>query len=197
MVDAKPGVREFEWGATLPTLAGEGIALRALVEADVPALFDVFGDPEVMRYWSRAPFASADVAAEFLREIQDGFRTKRLFQWGITGPAGDTVVGTCTLFHVDREHRRCDVGFALGRRFWGRGIASKALSLLLRFAFEELGVHRVEADADPRNERSLRLLERLGFEREGLLRERYHVNGEIQDAVILGLLRSVPGEVRR
>ena len=60
----------------------------------------------------------------------------------------------------------------------------------MQFAFEELGLHRVEADVDPRNARSLRLLERLGFQQEGLLRERYHVSGEIQDAALLGLLRT-------
>jgi len=180
---------EFAWGETLPTLHGDGVALRALAASDVPALFAIFGNPEVMRYWSRAPFASLEDARDFLSEIHQGFATRRLFQWGITLASEPTVVGTCTLFHFERTHRRCEVGFALGRSSWGRGIASRAVSTALRFAFDELGVHRVEADADPRNERSLRLLEKLGFQREGLLRERYHVNGEIQDAVLLGLLR--------
>jgi RimJ/RimL family protein N-acetyltransferase len=66
---------------------------------------------------------------------------------------------------------------------------TEALTLLFDFAFETLDFHRLEADADPRNERSLRLLERLGFLREGYFRERYHVAGEIQDSVMLGLLR--------
>ena len=66
---------------------------------------------------------------------------------------------------------------------------SEALTALLEFAFGVLGLERIEADADPRNERSLRLLERQGFRREGYLRERYHLEGEIQDAVFLGLLR--------
>jgi RimJ/RimL family protein N-acetyltransferase len=65
---------------------------------------------------------------------------------------------------------------------------SEALRLLVDFAFGSLGLHRLEADVDPRNGPSLRLLERLGFRREGLLRERYHAQGEIQDSVILGLL---------
>jgi RimJ/RimL family protein N-acetyltransferase len=69
-------------------------------------------------------------------------------------------------------------------------LATEAVQLLLDFAFGTLGLHRIEADADPRNERSLRLLERQGFRREGYLRERWHHNGEIQDAIFLGLIRS-------
>ncbi|HEY3501061.1 MAG TPA: GNAT family N-acetyltransferase [Polyangiaceae bacterium] len=177
-------------GAALPTIRGDGVELRALGEDDVPALFEIFGDAEVARYWSRDPFASLEVAREFLGEIQEGFATGRLFQWGILPAALGRIVGTCTLFQFDLAHRRCEIGFALGRAFWGRGIASNAVASVLRFAFEELQLHRVEADADPRNARSLALLERLGFRREGVLRERYLVNGELQDAVVLGLLAS-------
>jgi RimJ/RimL family protein N-acetyltransferase len=179
----------FSWGEELPTLPGEGLELRALDDADVPALYEIFSDPEVMRYWSREPYESLRDAELLLDHIRRAFKERRLFQWGIAETAG-SVVGTCTLFQFDDRHRRCEVGFALARKAWGRGVASRAVATVLRFAFDSLDVHRVEADADPRNERSLRLLERLNFRREGLLRERYHVNGEVQDAVVLGLLRS-------
>ena len=181
---------EYEWGERLPTLTSARVALRPLVDADVPALFDIFSDPEVMRYWSSPPFKSAADAERLLRDIHESFRTRRLFQWGIAQNADGRIVGTCTLFRLEPTHRRAEVGFALARASWGRGLASEALTTALRFAFESLHLHRVEADADPRNERSLRLLERHGFRREGHLRERYHVSGEVQDAVILGLLRS-------
>jgi RimJ/RimL family protein N-acetyltransferase len=180
----------FSWGETLPTLPGEGLELRALEEADVPALYVIFGDREVMRYWSRGPYDSLGDAERLLDHIRRGFKERRLFQWGIAEAGDQNVVGTCTLFHLDTAHRRCEIGFALARKAWGRGLGLRAVDTVLRFAFESLRVHRVEADADPRNERSLRLLERLNFQREGLLRERYHVSGEVQDAVVLGLLRS-------
>jgi len=180
----------FGWGNELPTLRGDGVSLRALHASDVEALFEIFGDPEITRYWSRSPLSSLRAAEEFLDEIHAGFEARRLFQWGIELGATGEVVGTCTLFNWDREHLRCELGFALGRKWWGQGIGFHAVSTVLRFAFEALEVHRVEADADPRNERSLRLLERCGFKREGVLRERYFVNGEVQDAVVLGLLRA-------
>jgi len=179
----------YDWGERLPTLGGQRLTLRWLGEGDVPALLDIFSDVEVMRYWSSPPLAGHAEAADLLRSIHQGFRERSLFQWGIDVPQEPSIVGTCTLYHLSHAHRRAEVGFALGRRHWGRGIASGAVATLIEFAFGTLDLHRLEADADPRNERSLRLLERQGFRREGHLRERYHVGGEIQDAVILGLLR--------
>ena len=179
----------FDWGERLPTLAAERVSLRWLTAADVPDLYAVFSDPEVMRYWSTVPFANLAEAEDYLRSIHDLFAQRSLFQWGIAHAADARVIGTCTLYRLDHAHRRAEIGFALARAYWGRGLAREALRALLAFVFEELDLHRLEADADPRNERSLRLLESQGFRREGILRERYHVGGEVQDSIYLGLLR--------
>jgi RimJ/RimL family protein N-acetyltransferase len=173
----------------LPTISTERLRLRWLTTDDVPALAAIFGDPEVCRFWS-SPALSDIAAAEALHsEIVRGFAARSLFQWGIAERGTNAVIGTCTLASLSSEHRRAEVGFALARAKWGRGYISEALPALLDFAFGTLDLHRLEADVDPRNERSIRVLERLGFEREGYLRERYHVNGELQDAVLYGLLR--------
>jgi len=180
----------YQWGNRLPSLHSTRVILRELEDRDASALFTLFSDPEVMRYWSSRPMTDRAQAVRLLEDIREAFWDRRLFQWGIALPPRDEIIGTCTLFHFDVAHRRAEVGFALARPYWGTGLASEALSAVLAFAFGTLGLHRVEADADPRNERSLRLLERHGFRREGVLRERYHVGDEIQDAVFLGLLRS-------
>lgn len=179
----------YAWGNRLPTLSATRVILRSLGEPDVLALFEVFSNEDVMRYWSSPAMRHPADAGAYLRRIEEGFRTRNLFQWGIARRTDDGVIGTCTLFHFDTDHRRAELGFALGRVHWGQGIMTEALAALIEFAFGILGLHRLEADADPRNERSLRLLERHGFRREGYLRERYRQNGEIQDAVFLGLLR--------
>ena len=174
----------------LPKLAGDGVLLRQLTDADVGRLFEVFSDPEVMRYWSRGPLASEAEARALLAEIDRGRRQDALYQWGVATAGSPAVIGTATLFRIDRDHRRAEIGFALGSAWWGRGFATAAVSRLVEHAFGPLGLCRLEADVDPRNRASLRLLQKLGFKREGLLRERYHVAGEVQDSVILGLLRS-------
>ena len=173
----------------LPTIPTPRLLLRWLTERDVDALFAVFSDPEVMRYWSSPPLPSTEAARRLLEEIHEYFRQQTLFQWGIARREDDRVIGTCTLFHLDKDNRRAEVGFALGREHWRQGYAREALTALFDFAFGEWNLHRLEADVDPRNAASLRALERLGFQREGYLRERWHVGGETQDAVFLGLLR--------
>ena len=182
-------VMTFSWGEFLPSVDGGVVTLRRLVSADVPDLFTVFSDPDVMRYWDGTPMTAQADAEAYLAQIDEGFRTRTLFQWGIALPPHDKVIGTCTLLRIDAEHGRGEIGFAVAKAYWGRGYGSAAVAALVRFAFLELALHRLEADVDPRNATSLRLLERLGFAREGYLRERYHVGGEVQDSIILGLLR--------
>src|SRR5687767_14641082 len=192
IVAALPGKHQFgwAWGEQLPMLPASRVALRPLVEADAADVFAVFSDPEVMRYWDGAPMATPEAALAYVSEIHQSFRRRELFQWGIASRPDDRIIGTCTLLHVSHAHERGEIGFALAQAQWGRGLATEAVTTLLSFVFTTLQLHRVEADVDPRNTRSLRLLERLGFTREGLLRDRYHVGPERQDTALLGLLRS-------
>jgi RimJ/RimL family protein N-acetyltransferase len=176
-------------GDCLPTLTGARVRLRWLVPSDVNALYGVFSNAEVMRYWVRPPFEHEGEARDLLAKIERMFREQSLFQWGIAPFDDDRVIGTCTLAHVDASNLRAELGYALGREHWRRGLMGEALTLLLAFAFGELGLRRLEADVDPRNAASIRSLERLGFRREGFLRERWCVSGEIQDALFYGLLR--------
>ena len=163
--------------------------LRAIVPRDVPSLFEIFGNDEVCRYWSREALSDISEAAGLQAHIEQHFRNRTLFQWGVAARASDALIGTCTLGGLSYDHRRAELGFALSRSAWGSGYMREALPALLRFAFDELRFHRLEADVDPRNARSIRALERLGFTREGHLRERYFLHGEVQDALLYGLLQ--------
>jgi len=175
-------------GEDLPVLdTGEGLRLRPLADGDAAAVLELFGDPEVVRFTSIRRLASEAEARDFIAGIREGFLSGTLYQWGIE--LEGELVGTCTLADIDRQHRRAELGFAILRRRWGQRVVSRALPPVIELAFERLGHHRLEADADPRNEASLRVLERLGFRREGLLRERYFQEVEAQDAVVFGLLR--------
>jgi RimJ/RimL family protein N-acetyltransferase len=172
----------------LPTLVGERVRLRAVADADVPALLEVFGDPAVARYLGIAQLRDLDDARRMVDGIRDGARSGDLFQWALTAGIDDRLLGTCSLARISWTAERAEVGFAIGAAHWGRRLASAGVALLVDFAFRELGFHRLEADVDPRNEASLRLLDRLGFRREGHLRERHKVGDERQDSVMLGLL---------
>jgi RimJ/RimL family protein N-acetyltransferase len=112
-----------------------------------------------------------------------------MFKWGIALRDSNTLIGTATLFNLSLDNGRAELGYAMGHTYWGKGYMNEALRALLSHAFEVMELRRLEADVDPRNAASIRTLERLGFQREGFLRERWHVNGEIQDAFFYGLLR--------
>ncbi|MEZ4381284.1 MAG: GNAT family protein [Nannocystaceae bacterium] len=172
----------------LPTLVGERVALRWLEARDVDDLYALFGDPKVTEYWSWPAFTERAQAARLLESIHAHFRGGSLYQWGVVDRADDRVIGTCTLADIDRSNLRAEAGFALASARWGRGLMTEAIRVLFDHAFGPLGLRRLEADVDPRNDRSIALLERLGFKREGYLRERWRVGGEVQDSVLLGLL---------
>jgi RimJ/RimL family protein N-acetyltransferase len=173
----------------LPTIPALRVVLRHLTEDDVDALFAIFSNPEVMRYWSTLPMTDRREALDLLEHVHGSFRRGTLFQWGVARRGDDLVIGTCTLFNFETDNRRAEIGYALGREHWGQGYMREALEALLGYAFGELDLQRLEADVDPRNSSSIRSLERLGFQREGYLRERWRVGGDVQDALFFGLLR--------
>lgn len=174
---------------TLPVITTPRVVLRWISENDIDGLYDVFSDPQVMRYWSTAPLPNREAAAAMQREIADGNLRDTMMKWGLALRESNHIIGTTTLFNLNLDNGRAEIGYAMGRAYWGKGYMHEALQALLSHAFEVLELRRLEADVDPRNAASIRTLERLGFQREGFLRERWHVNGEIQDALFYGLLR--------
>lgn len=169
-------------------LTAERVVLRRPTEQDLDDLFAVFSDPETMRYWSWLPFRERAEAGRLLENIRALEAEGTLLQWAIADRETDRLLGTCTLASIDHDNGRAEVGFILGRDHQGRGLAREAVSALLDHAFGALGLRRIEADVDPRNEASIRLLSRLGFSREGFLRERWLVGGEVADSILFGLL---------
>ncbi|MEW5249666.1 GNAT family N-acetyltransferase [Microbulbifer discodermiae] len=173
-------------GQGLPTLPGRAFCFRWMGEADLPELQEIFGDADVVRFMALSCLTNRKQTQRFLNSILQGFASGTLYQWGLEYRG--RIIGSCTLAAIDRSHRRAEIGFALARRFQGRGLMAEAVPLVLDFAFKQLALHRVEADVDPRNKASLALLEKLGFRREGLLRERFTDEEGFQDSLMLGLL---------
>jgi ribosomal-protein-alanine N-acetyltransferase len=173
----------------LPTINTARLSLRWISAKDVDDFYGIYSNPEVMRYWSTPPLPDRSAASKLISEIHEGFERRELLKWGIALRSEDTLIGSVTLFHLDFTHRRAEIGYALGRPYWGKGYMQETLRAVISYAFEVLNLHRIEADVDPRNAASIRTVERLGFQREGYLRERWQVNGEIQDALFYGLIR--------
>lgn len=165
------------------------LVLRPLEPSDAPALFAIFSDPAVMRFWSTPPWASLADAHALIARDQAAMADDTYIRLGIAHRADDALIGHCTLFDLDAQCRRAELGYGLARSAWGNGYLQEAVTALLDFGFDQMGLNRVEADTDPRNAASVRSLDRLGFVREGLLRERWIVAGEVSDTALYGLLR--------
>lgn len=172
----------------LPDIDAHRVRLRTIKESDLDQLYSIFSDPKVMRYWSTPPLGSIQDAWTLLREIQTGNEQGTILKWGVALKPADNLIGTVTLFNLDQSQGRAEIGYAQAQAHWGNGYINEALQALLTYAFEDMKLRRLEADVDPRNASSIKTLERLGFQREGFLRERWHVAGEIQDALFYGLL---------
>ena len=163
--------------------------MRWASEDDVDAIYEIFSDPRVMRYWSSGPLPNREAAAAMQREIAQQNLSDAQMKWGLALRDTNTLIGTVTLFNLSRSNGRAEIGYAMGSAHWGKGYMNEALTALIVHAFDVLDFRRLEADVDPRNAPSIRTLERLGFQREGFLRERWHVGGELQDAFFYGLLK--------
>lgn len=173
---------------TLPIITTPRLVLRWVSEDDIDSLYEIFSDPQVVRYWSSGPMTDRSAAVAMQREIADGNLKGTYWKWGLALRDTNKLIGTATLFNLNLDNGRAEIGYAMGRPYWGNGYMNEALIALVIHAFDVVKLRRLEADVDPRNAPSIRTLERLGFQREGFLRERWHVEGEIQDAYFYGLL---------
>jgi [ribosomal protein S5]-alanine N-acetyltransferase len=166
------------------------LLLRPLWPSDAEALLEVHSDAAVMRYSNTPPWTSIDQARALIDQSLRGVRTGAHLCLGIVPHDAGTVVGTCTLYAIVESSRRAEIGFILGAHAWRQGYMAEALAALTKYSFLDQNLNRLEADTDPRNLRSIATLERLGFVREGFLRERWIIGEEKSDTVFYGLLRS-------
>jgi RimJ/RimL family protein N-acetyltransferase len=168
------------------TLQTPRLSLRFLDQDDAPALLTLFTDAETLRYFSCTPWQHLDQAVEHITQTQQGYRDGSALRLALT--LDNQLIGSCTLYAIDRRNHRCEMGYILAREHWGKGYMAEALAALLDYAFGPLALHRLEADIHPDNIASKRLLQRLHFKQEGHLRERWFVGDEISDSIIYGLL---------
>ena len=163
--------------------------LRPYNSTDAKGMFSMLSDTETMKYWSGKPIRNLDAAIEALNKDLESDAQGNSLCWAITLKGQDTMIGKCILFQFDMTNRRAEVGYMLNRNYWRQGLMYQALESVIDFAFNELEMHRLEADVDTQNAGSLAVLEKFGFRREGLFRERWLVYDDWQDSVMLGLLR--------
>ena len=172
-----------------PTLRTPRLLLRPFAQADTDALFQLHSSPRVLRYWDAPPWKERAAAERFIAacgQIEEQGTGARL---AIERAADGVFIGWCCLVKWNRDYRSATMGYCLAEAAWGQGHATEAARSLLRWAFDTLDLNRVQAETDTRNTASSRVLEKLGFLREGTLREDCIVDGDVSDSWVYGLLR--------
>jgi ribosomal-protein-alanine N-acetyltransferase len=169
------------------------VRLRLIVDADVPAIVEAVQDPEIPR-WTTVPRRYGDQdARQFQRTAAAGLAAGTDLPVLIVDAENGQLLGAVGVHGLDPATSRCHAGYWVTAPARRRGVASRALSLLCGYVFEQLGVQRIELWIDPQNLASVRVAEKVGFRREGLLRSFMEIGGERRDMLMYSLL---PGELK-
>lgn len=178
----------MQTGEPFPVLRTERLALREIVPADAGDLYRFRSDPDVQRL-NDGVMTQQSEAFDLIERMGAGYRGGTMLEWGVTIRAvGDTVVGLFGYANWSREHRRAEIGYCLSKEFWRQGIATEALAPILAFGFTRMNLNRIHACPRLENVASIRLLEKFGFQREGILREEFLVDGAFHDEALYAIL---------
>src|SRR5690554_3736619 len=164
-----------------PVIETKRLVLKPLIIDDSESLLEIFSDPEVMRYWNTAAWTANRDSLDFINESNDSMQRQEALILGVYLKSTGELAGKCILFSYDKESKRAEIGFGLGRYSWSKGYVNEAGEALIQYGFNSLRLRRIEAEIDPNNQSSAKALEKLGFSREGLLRQRWEVNGIVSD----------------
>ena len=176
-----------DWKKSLPVLSGNVVTLRQLRASDAPSLFAMLTTEEVSRFISPPP----TTVEGFERFIAWTLRMREAGTYAcfaVTIKGSDTAIGIFQLRELEPGFGTAEWGFAIGAEYWGCGVFTDGAQELIRFAFETVGVHRLEARAAVKNGRGNGALRKIGAVQEGVLRRSFLKNGEYHDQVLWSIL---------
>lgn len=171
-----------------PLLETERLRLREIQPDDVNALLKMFGNPEVVRFIEMQPIKSIEQANEWLKWMGGIFSSKDGLRWAVTLP-DDTFIGSAGLHRWNREVHCAEIGCDISYTYWGNGYGQEAMHRVIDFGWKNMNLNRIEASVIKGNNRSVHVMEKLGFKKEGTLRQRLLKGGKYYDVYIFGLLR--------
>jgi ribosomal-protein-alanine N-acetyltransferase len=172
-----------------PTLRTRRLILDAPVPDDAPELQRLAGAREVADTTLAIPHPyELDHAIAWIEQQRKEVERGRAISFAVRLP-GRTLIGSAGLRDIDREHQQAELGFWIGREWWGNGYAREAATAVVRFGFEALALNRIYAHHMVRNPAAGRVLEASGMRREGLLRQRVRKWGVFEDVIIYSVLR--------
>ncbi len=179
---------EYAQPPLFPVLETERLWLRELTREDSEALFAILADPDVIRFYD-IPFLRIEQTQRAIERHRYRFLHGEALRWGILLKSENKIIGNCG-YSWDKDHHFATLSYVLGKSYWGQGIMTEALSAIILFGFELYQFHRFEAEVALPNVGSMRVLQKLGFQEEGLRKERFFAEGRYYDEMLFALLKS-------
>jgi len=179
--------RPFDF-SHFPILETKRLNLREITPQDVTALLKHLGNPEVVKYIDMQPIKTREQADEWLKWMGSFFSARDGLRWGVALKQDGTFVGSAGIHNWNREARYAEVGYDLAQPYWGYGYATEVVQAIIEFGINRMYLNRIEADVIEGNDASMRVLEKLGFKQEGVLRERVYKDGKYHNVCLFALL---------
>jgi ribosomal-protein-alanine N-acetyltransferase len=173
-----------------PVLTTERLVLRSFLPKDAQALLDMRTNDRVMKYLGRDKMKDLGEAISFIQKVKDDAENGKSIEWALTLKGADILIGKLGFWRIILQHQRAELGYNLTPNYFGKGIMSEAVTAVLQYGFEKMKLHSVEANLDPKNRKSVQLLSRNGFVKEGHFKESYFYGGSFSDTGSYSLLRS-------
>jgi len=174
-----------------PVIDTDRLVLREIMEDDLPEIYYQRSDPEMMKYVDRTPARSLEDAGEFIGRIKAALQANEGITWGITLKNEPKLIGNIGIWRIEKEHHRAEIGYVLHTEHQSKGYASEALKAIINYGFSVMKLHSLEANVNPLNTASIKLLERNNFTKEAHFKENYYFDGRYLDSAIYSLISSV------
>lgn len=171
-----------------PVIKTPRLTLREFALSDFDGLFKIRNDADAMKYIGKPFPASVDDVKGLLNRMIEGVRMNTAITWAVTLNDNNELIGHIGYHLVDRDHYRAEIGYLLASQYWRRGIMSEAIGEVLKYGFEIMKLHSVEAKVDPVNEKSKGILKKFNFISEGYFKENFFFNGKFLDTEVFSLL---------
>ena len=173
----------------LPTLETPRLILRQITLDDVPDVFAYAADAEVTRYLRWGPHQTLAHTESYVRGVLQEYEDDRDGPWGIVDKVTNRLIGHIHLMDLSAQHRKAEIGFVLARSCWNNGLATEALTHMLAYVFGTLGLHRVEGFSLVDNGAAMRVMEKAGMQKEGVLRDYLFQKGDFRDFAVYAILQ--------
>jgi [ribosomal protein S5]-alanine N-acetyltransferase len=175
--------------ATFPILAADRLILRELTRDDSDAMVAIFGLPEMYRFLNQPLVDTPEKAIDLIEWFLGKFQAHEFVTWAITLRSDGRLIGVCGTYAHDEENKRIEIGYHIVPSLWGQGYATEAARAIIGWSFDNLDIHRIEADCTEGNIGSELVMLKCGFKQEGLLRESCWEHERFVNIKKFGLLR--------